>query len=72
MDHMTLSHNVESQAFCAIIQVNHSILNNYTISVCKHMYELKKVLNLEKDVQIKDVHFVQMSLVDFDPCYVIT
>jgi hypothetical protein len=35
------------------------------------MYELKKVLNLERNVQINDVHFVQMSLVD-DTCYVIT
>jgi len=39
---------------------------------CKHMYELKKFLNLERNVQINDVHFVQMSLVDFDTCYVIT
>jgi hypothetical protein len=35
-----------------IIQVSHLILGNRTRCVCNHVYELRKVLKLERGVEI--------------------
>jgi len=71
MNQMGLSHNAKTQMFCPIIQVNHQILGNPTICVCNHIYELRKVIKLEKGVEIIG-NFVQISLENFDSYNVIT
>jgi len=71
MNQMGLSHNAKTQMFCPIIQVSHRILGNPTRCVYNHICELRKVIKLERGVEIIG-HFVQISLANFDSCNVIT
>lgn len=70
MDHMGLSLNLKNQLLCAIIQVDYLILSNFTKHVYNHVYEFQKNLNLKQAVQI-DVHFVHISLANFNRYYII-
>lgn len=56
MDHMGLSHNVESQVLYASFK---SMTQSWARCVHNHAYELRKVLSLKRSVQI-DIHSASM------------
>ncbi len=71
MDHVKLSNDAKSQMFYPIIWVSHPILNDLTRSVCNNAFEFKKIFKLKWNGWI-NLHFIQINLVDFNNCNIIT
>jgi hypothetical protein len=57
--------------FCDIIQFNRPILGNYLIHIYYPGYEFMKAFSLNRGVQI-NLHFVHISLANYNDYYVVT
>jgi hypothetical protein len=57
--------------FCAIIELSPPILSNYIIHIYDPDYEFMKAFSLKRGVQI-NLHFVHVSLVNFNDYYIVT